>query len=163
MQADPEQRLRRALGAFPTGVIVVTAARPDGRLSAITVNSLASVSLSPPLILWCLGDKSERYDSFALAPIWGVTVLGADEDALARRFARTDAETLLAAEAESFAGAPVLNGAGIAHFACRTHDRRLAGDHLIIIGEVLDFRAQPGAALSFFRGRYGRAAESGDA
>jgi flavin reductase (DIM6/NTAB) family NADH-FMN oxidoreductase RutF len=45
---------------------------------------------------------------------------------------------------------------GIAHFACRTHDRRTAGDHLIIIGEVLDLRVKPGAALIFFRGAYGR-------
>jgi flavin reductase (DIM6/NTAB) family NADH-FMN oxidoreductase RutF len=55
-----------------------------------------------------------------------------------------------------FADAPVLR-AGVAHLSCRTHDRRVAGDHLIIIGEVMDFRVKPGAALTFFRGLYGRA------
>jgi flavin reductase (DIM6/NTAB) family NADH-FMN oxidoreductase RutF len=47
--------------------------------------------------------------------------------------------------------------AGVAHLSCRTHDRRVAGDHLIIIGEVIGFRVQAGDALTFYRGRYGRA------
>lgn len=143
------------MGAFATGVTVVTAARADGRMSGITVNSLTSVSLQPRLLLWCLGDQSERYDVFAEAGVWGVTVLGADEETLALRFARAETEGVEAHEAETFAGAPVLR-TGVAHFACRTHDRRVAGDHLIIIGEVTDFRVKAGPALTFFRGRYGR-------
>jgi flavin reductase (DIM6/NTAB) family NADH-FMN oxidoreductase RutF len=155
MGIEPEQAFRHAMGAFATGVTVVSAARADGRLSGITVNSLTSVSLKPRLLLWCLGDQSERYDVFAEADDWGVTVLGADEKALALRFARAETETLASAEVEMFADAPVLR-TGVAHFACRTHDRRVAGDHLIIIGEVRDFRVKPGPALSFFRGIYGR-------
>lgn len=154
MESEPEQAFRHAMGAFATGVTVVSADRGDGRLSGITVNSLTSVSLKPRLLLWCLGDQSARYDVFANAAAWGLTVLGADEEAIGRRFTRAESETIIAGEAETFAGAPVLKG-GIAHFACRTHDRRVAGDHLIIIGEVLDFRVKPGAGLTFFRGRYG--------
>jgi flavin reductase (DIM6/NTAB) family NADH-FMN oxidoreductase RutF len=119
------------------------------------VNSLTSVSLKPRLLLWCLGDQSERYDVFAEAEDWGVTMLGAEHEALAHRFARAETETIEPGEAETFAGAPVLR-VGVAHLACRTHDRRVAGDHLIIIGEVLDFRVKSGAALTFFRGLYGR-------
>jgi flavin reductase (DIM6/NTAB) family NADH-FMN oxidoreductase RutF len=155
MESEPEQAFRRAMGAFATGVTVVSAARADGRMAGITVNSLTSVSLEPRLLLWCLGDQSARYDLFAEAETWGVTVLGAEEEALAVRFTRAETESIAPAEAETFAGAPVLR-AGMAHLACRTHDRRVAGDHLIIIGEVIDFRAQPGAALTFFRGVYGR-------
>jgi flavin reductase (DIM6/NTAB) family NADH-FMN oxidoreductase RutF len=107
-------------------------------------------------LLWCLGDESARYDFFAAAETWGVTILGADEAALAHRYARVETEAIAPGEAELFAGAPVLR-AGVGHIACRTHDRRTAGDHLIIIGEVIDLRAQPGPALTFFRGRYGRA------
>ncbi|MGH6952326.1 MAG: flavin reductase family protein [Vitreimonas sp.] len=155
MGAEPEQAFRHAMGAFATGVTVVTAARMDGRMSGITVNSLTSVSLQPRLLLWCLGDRSERYDVFAEAGVWGVTVLGADEEKLALRFARAETEGVEGHEAETFGGAPLLR-AGVAHFACRTHDRRVAGDHLIIVGEVIDFRAKAGSALTFFRGRYGR-------
>lgn len=156
MEIEPEQAFRRAMSAFVTGVTVVSAARNGGGTSGITVNSLTSVSLKPRLLLWCLGDQSERYDVFAEAESWGVTVLGAEHEALAHRFARAEWETIEPDEAETFAGAPVLS-VGVAHLACRTHDRRVAGDHLIIIGEVTDFRVKPGAALTFFRGLYGRA------
>lgn len=159
MHAPPEQGFRRAMSAFATGVTVVSAARADGRMSGITVNSLTSVSLEPRLMLWCLGDQSERYDHFATAETWGVSVLGASEEALAVRYARAERETIAEHEAEMFAGVPVLR-AGVAHFACRTHDRQRAGDHLIIIGEVTDFRVKPGDALTFFRGQYGRAEDT---
>lgn len=155
MEQEPEIAFRRAMGAFATGVTVVTARRDDGVLSGMTVNSLTSVSLKPRLLLWCLGDRAERYDTFANAETWGVSVLGADDEALALRFARADTEELAAAEAEEFAGAPVLK-TGLAHFACRTFTRQTAGDHLIITGEVAAFRAEAGAALTFYRGRYGR-------
>jgi len=155
MESEPERSFRRAMSAYATGVTVVSAARSDGRLSGITVNSLTSVSLEPRLLLWCLGEGSERYEVFAEAELWGLTVLGADDAALAHRFARAESETIIAEEAQWIGGAPLLR-AGLAHFACRTHEQRVAGDHLIIIGEVLDFRARPGAALSFYRGRYGR-------
>lgn len=160
MKTAREQAFRHAMGAFATGVTVVSAARDGGRMSGITVNSLTSVSLDPPLLLWCLGDQSERYDVFAEAERWGVTVLGADDEAMALRFARAETETIAEHEAELRAGAPLLR-AGVAHFVCRTHDRRAAGDHLIIIGEVLDARVKPGATLTFFRGRYGRADDPG--
>ena len=155
MGIDPDQAFRHAMGAFATGVTVVSAARADGRMSGITVNSLTSVSLRPRLLLWCLGDQSERYDVFAEAGVWGLTILGAEEEALALRFARAESEGLDANEVENFAAAPVLRG-GVAHFSCRTHDRRVAGDHLIIVGEVMDFRVKPGPALTFYRGSYGR-------
>lgn len=144
------------MSAFATGVTVVTAANGGGRVSGITVNSLTSVSLKPRLLLWCLGEESERYETFAQADVWGVTVLGAGEEALAVRYSRAELETAAPTEAETFAGAPVLK-AGIAHFSCRTFERRPGGDHLIIIGEVTDLRVQSGAGLTFFRGLYGRA------
>jgi flavin reductase (DIM6/NTAB) family NADH-FMN oxidoreductase RutF len=155
MEPQPEQAFRRAMSAFVTGVTVVSAARNGGGMSGITVNSLTSVSLKPRLLLWCLGDQSERYDVFAEAEHWGVSVLGAEHEALAIRFSRAEKETIEPEEAETFAGAPVLR-VGVTHLACRTHDRRVAGDHLIIVGEVTDFRVKPGAALTFFRGLYGR-------
>jgi flavin reductase (DIM6/NTAB) family NADH-FMN oxidoreductase RutF len=153
MEIDPEQAFRCAMSAFATGVTIVSAARADGRISGITVNSLTSVSLRPRLLLWCLGDQSARYDVFSTAPLWGVTVLGAGDGAVAQRFERAETETIAPSEAVLFGGAPVLN-AGIAHIACRTYERRVTGDHLILVGEVLDVRVVKGAALAFFRGAY---------
>jgi flavin reductase (DIM6/NTAB) family NADH-FMN oxidoreductase RutF len=158
MDETPEELFRRTMGAFATGVTVVSAAGAGGRMAGITVNSLTSVSLKPRLLLWCLGYESARYDFFAAAETWGVTVLGADDEAAARRFARAETEAIEPGEAETFSGAPVLQ-TGVAHIACRTHDRHAAGDHLIIIGEVLDLRVKPGAVLTFLRGLYGEAAD----
>jgi flavin reductase (DIM6/NTAB) family NADH-FMN oxidoreductase RutF len=155
MALTSEQAFRRAMSAFATGVTVVSAANGEGRLAGITVNSLTSVSLKPLLLLWCLGEESARYDFFSAADAWGVTVLGAESEALAVRFARAETELIAAEEADMFAGAPVLKS-GIAHIACRTHDRRPMGDHLIIVGEVLDYRVTPGPGLTFYRGLYGR-------
>ncbi|MFT3726859.1 MAG: flavin reductase family protein [Terricaulis sp.] len=155
MELSDDQSFRRAMGAFATGVTIVSAAGAGGRLSGITVNSLTSVSLKPPLLLWCLGDQSERYPVFSAADVWGVTVLGAGDEALALRMSRAETESIGAEESETLAGAPILK-AGIAHFGCRTHERRQAGDHLIIIGEVLEMRVKTGPALSFYRGAYGR-------
>jgi flavin reductase (DIM6/NTAB) family NADH-FMN oxidoreductase RutF len=154
MELEPEIAYRRAMAAFATGVAVVSAARPHGAVAGITVNSLTSVSLQPPLLLWCLGDACERYDLFASAPLWGVSVLGAGEEALARRFARLHTETIDPHEADVLGDAPVLR-AGVAHFACRTHATHEGGDHLVIVGEVIGVRTAPGPALTFFRGQYG--------
>lgn len=158
VELDQDQAFRRAMGAFATGVTVISTARPNGGFSGITANSFTSVSLNPRLVLWCLGDQSERYDHFAEANAWGVTILGAGEREVARRFSNSALESLALPEIEMFGGAPVPKGVGVAQLACVTHDKRIAGDHLIIIGEVREFRIQAGDALTFFRGRYGRAA-----
>ncbi|MFN3462831.1 MAG: flavin reductase family protein [Terricaulis sp.] len=154
MEIDPEQSFRRAMGAYATGVTVVTALDAGAALWGMTVNSLTSVSLEPRLVLWCLGDRSARYEPFAAADTWGVTVLSADSEDVARRFARTQAQNVRPEEAEALAGVAVIRG-GLAQLACRTHHKTQAGDHLIIIGEVLDVRVRTGAALTFFRGDYG--------
>lgn len=160
MQPIEDMEFRRAMGAFATGVAVVTAVRPDGRASGITVNSLTSVSLEPRLMLWCLGEGSARYSSFAEAELWGVAMLRADQEETALRFARAETETVGGEEYELIAGAPVLKRA-LAQIACRTFSRRLAGDHLIIIGEAMACAVADGDALTFYRGRYGRAEQFG--
>lgn len=156
MEESEDRKYRRSCGAFATGVVVISTQHPDGRMSGITVNSWTSVSLSPRLIMYSLADDSARFEAFSAAELWGVTVLGAEEEELAMRYARVATETILPGESEMLAGAPVLR-AGIGHFACRTYDRHVAGDHLLIIGEVLDYTSREGDALTFFRGRYGRA------
>jgi flavin reductase (DIM6/NTAB) family NADH-FMN oxidoreductase RutF len=161
VEIDPEQEFRRAMGAFATGVTVVTALGDGGVWLGMTVNSFTSVSLQPRLVLWCLGDRSARFAPFAEAERWGVTVLGADAEALARRFSQAPTQDVRADDAEALAGVNVLRG-GLAQLACRTHHKTEAGDHLIIIGEVLDVRVQPGAALTFFRGGYGSIAGPAD-
>ena len=154
---DDAMAYRSALGAFATGVCVVTAHTPDGPLG-ITVNSFTSVSLDPRLILWCLDETSERWPAFAGVERFAVHVLPADAQALSDRFA-WGVCTLSEGEFDTHGeGPPRLCGA-LARFDCRTHDRIQMGDHMIVVGAVEAFESREGAALTYFRGRYGHVGE----
>lgn len=150
--AETSRAYRRALGAFPTGVCVITADSVQGPLG-ITVNSFTSVSLDPRLVLWCLDERSTRWQAFADAEAFNIHVLAADGEAASRRFAKGPCEL----GPEEFArqgGAPILPGA-LARFDCVRHAAIEMGDHMIIVGRVEGFEADEGAALTFWRGRYG--------
>ncbi|KPF79766.1 flavin reductase [Brevundimonas sp. AAP58] len=152
---DEARAYRDALGAFATGVCVVTADGPDGPVG-ITINSFTSVSLSPRLVLWCLDERSERHPAFAGADRFAIHVLGAEGEGTARRFAKGNGR-MADDEFTRVAGqAPVLSGAS-ARFECRTHDRVHMGDHLILVGEVEAYEVTGGETLTYHRGRYGRA------
>jgi len=150
--AQSSQAYRRALGAFPTGVCVVTADSEQGPLG-ITVNSFTSVSLEPRLVLWCLDERSARRLTFAEAERFNIHVLPAGFDAMSRRFAKGPCE-LDEGEYVREGGAPVLPGT-LARFNCAAHARIDMGDHMIIVGRVEAFEVQDGAALTFWRGGYG--------
>lgn len=136
-----ERALRGALGLYATGVAVATCA-PDGAAAmGITINSFTSVSLRPPLVLWCLETRSSTYDAFAAASGYAVNVLSADQQAVSERFAALDRHDIQPAEMKQGAtGAPLLKGC-IAYFDCRISARHMAGDHVILVGEVVDFHA----------------------
>lgn len=149
---------RQALGAFATGVCVVTADGAAGPLG-ITINSFTSVSLTPRLVLWCLDEGSERWAPFSQAERFSIHVLDAGSEALARRFAKGGGR-LDQGEYRRIEGvAPRLDGAA-ARFDCRTHARITMGDHSIIVGEVERFEAGAGPTLTYFRGRYGVATDA---
>jgi flavin reductase (DIM6/NTAB) family NADH-FMN oxidoreductase RutF len=145
---------RRALGAFATGVCVVTADSAQGPLG-LTVNSFTSVSLEPRLILWCLDERSERWPAFAAADRFAVHVLPAVDRSRAARFARGVA-LLGPGEFERRDDGPPCLPEALARFECATHDRIQMGDHMIIVGRVEAFSAAEGDALTFWRGRYGQ-------
>jgi flavin reductase (DIM6/NTAB) family NADH-FMN oxidoreductase RutF len=155
VDADASIAYRRALGGFPTGVCVVACEDSQGPLG-LTVNSFTSVSLDPPLILWCLHNQSDRRHAFAAAKRFAVNILEAEGQAHSQRFA-SEAHRLDPAELDSGPGsAPLLKGA-LTRLECVTHKRLQLGDHTVIVGRVVGFDTREGDALLFFRGRYGRA------
>lgn len=156
------RELRRALGQYATGVTVVTARAADGRKVAMTANSFTSVSLEPPLVLWCPAKNAVSLSDFTAATHFAVNVLAADQHHLSRRFA-TPADDKFADTpiAEGIAGTPLLDGA-VARFQCRTVQTLDAGDHVIIIGEVEAYDAPGGDPLVFHSGRYHLAAKHPD-
>jgi flavin reductase (DIM6/NTAB) family NADH-FMN oxidoreductase RutF len=150
---------RQALGEFPTGVAVVTAAGAGSHVG-ITVNSFVSVSLDPPLVLWCIDKKSQRYEAFTKAESYTVSILGTAHQAISAQLARGGAHQLKEVPLlETESGAPALADA-LAIFECDIHAVYDGGDHAILVGQVMRFaRRDAGAPLVFFRGKYGALAE----
>lgn len=151
--SDEAMAYRRALGAFATGVCVVTADGPQGPLG-LTINSFTSVSLEPRLVLWCLDERSERWPIFAEAERFAIHVLKAGDQARAARFARGAAGLQPNEYERRGAGAPGLADV-LARFECRARQHIQLGDHMVIVGEVEAYEAVAGAPLTFWRGGYG--------
>jgi len=154
---DP-QAFRNALGSFATGVTVVTYT-VDGTDHGITVNSFASLSLDPPLVLWNCDKGAESHDLLAETDSYAVNVLTADQEWLSTRFAGQHNEM-----ADPFhdvdrhpgeTGAPVIEDA-LVTIDCTIEDRLPGGDHSIFVGRVVDVvGGNPDAdPLLFFRGQY---------
>jgi len=146
---------RHALGSFPTGVAVVTA-MAGGDAVGMTVNSFTSVSLDPPLVLWCLKKDSHRYRVFAEADAFTINILGTEHENVSARLAKQGEHSLHGVDLlETDLGPPALADAH-AVFECSRESVHEAGDHLILIGRVVQFaRRDDGAPLVFYQGRYG--------
>jgi flavin reductase (DIM6/NTAB) family NADH-FMN oxidoreductase RutF len=154
MDDETETDLRRSLGRFATGVTVITCCAPDGSPRGITANSFSSVSLDPPLVLWNIAKVSNSLDVYLGAERFAIHVLRAGQRDHAEHFARTDHSLYDGIEYEiSTDGVPILADV-LARFDCATRDIHDAGDHHIIIGEVLTHACARGPALIFHNGKY---------
>jgi len=150
---DTARAFRDALGCFATGVTVVTIATDEGPL-AITANSFASVSLDPPLVLWCAARRSLRHDAFVAADRFAIHVMGAGQQTLAARFARSGHDFSTLDWEPDADGVPILAGC-LARFDCRAEARHPGGDHTILLGRVLSAMHRPGQGLIYKRGQFG--------
>ena len=152
-----QRQLRQALGAYATGVAVITTLTEAGEPVGITVNSFASLSLAPPLILWSLNAQSPSRSHFDRAQRFAVNVLSEEQAALSHRFAsRTPRKFSDVAMRQGVEGIPLLQNCA-ALFECRLQMQHPGGDHVIYIGAVEAFEADPQRApLIFHEGRYRR-------
>ncbi|HJS89953.1 MAG TPA: flavin reductase [Steroidobacteraceae bacterium] len=162
MSDDQEGRARRfrsALGAFATGVTIVTARDGDGHDIGLTANSFNSVSLDPPMVLWSLAKDARSLPAFLAAPHFAVHVLAADQEELSKRFATRGSEKFAGLDVERGASqVPLLRGCS-ARFQCRTAFRHEGGDHVIFVGAVEAFDQSDRPPLVFHGGRYALAVE----
>jgi len=151
---DDAQRFRDALGAFATGVTIVTTRDAQGADVGLTANSFNSVSLDPPMVLWSLAKTARSLPAFLAATHFAVHVLAADQEELSLRFAARGAEKFAGLDLErSAAGVPLLRGCS-ARFQCHTAFRHEGGDHVIFVGEVETFDHSDRSPLVFHGGRY---------
>jgi flavin reductase (DIM6/NTAB) family NADH-FMN oxidoreductase RutF/2-polyprenyl-6-methoxyphenol hydroxylase-like FAD-dependent oxidoreductase len=146
--------LRDALGQFATGVTIITTQTADGLPVGITANSFSSLSLEPPLVLWCLALTASSLPVFRDCKHFAVNVLSSGQHHLSRLFATSGADKFAGTEVrDGPLGVPLMDGA-LAHFVCRNVRQIEAGDHLIVIGEVQHYQVFDGEPLVFHSGSY---------
>lgn len=146
---------RNALGEFATGVAAVTAMTKEGTPLGITVNSFSSVSLDPPLVLWCLDKQSDTLDVFTTCSGFTINILGGRQQDLSNRLARPGEHGLDdVATSTGVNGCPSIEQA-LVSFECEVETRHDAGDHVIIVGRVEAFHCRDAEPpLIYHRGTY---------
>jgi flavin reductase (DIM6/NTAB) family NADH-FMN oxidoreductase RutF len=146
---------RAALGAFATGVTVITT-YGEQHAYGMTANAFSSLSLDPPLILVCARLVSEGTEHIRRNGIFAVNILAADQEPLSRYFSSKDRPRGADAfrdvpHAVGATGAPLLEGV-LAYLDCRLHASHESGDHEIFIGEVLALGVAPDKQPLLFHG-----------
>ena len=159
---DPKD-FRRALGMFGTGVTIVTTRAENGEPVGITANSFNSVSLEPPMVLWSLAKNARSLPVFQSADTWNVHILSNEQEALSNRFARAGEDKFSGLPLDSEeTHAPLLQDCS-ARFKCKTAFQYDGGDHIIFVGEVTAYDANPHAPLLYVTGGYALASRKADA
>jgi flavin reductase (DIM6/NTAB) family NADH-FMN oxidoreductase RutF len=152
---------RAVLGRFASGVTVVTTTDDDGRPHGMTVSAFSSLSLSPPLVLVCVGAEATLAPLLASRQLLGVNILAASQQALSQRFASKVADRFEGvAHHIAQPGVPVLEGA-LAWLGCRIVARHPAGDHVIYVGHVEAAGVAEGEPLAYYRGAYAQVVPAG--
>ncbi|HLG00321.1 MAG TPA: flavin reductase family protein [Acidimicrobiia bacterium] len=145
---------RQVLGHFATGVTVITAV-DSGEPVGMAANSFTSVSLDPPLVLFCAGTSSTTWPRIDAAGAYAVNILAGDQEEVSRKFAAKDGDRFEGVGwSTAVTGSPILDGA-LAYLDCTIDARHDAGDHVLVVGRVVDLAVpREGPPLLFFRGGY---------
>ena len=154
--SSPDREFRDVVGAFATGVCVVTSEH-HGHPAGMTLNSFTSVSLDPPLVSFCAAHSSKTWPHIKAAGHFCVNLLGENQEELCRLFAVSGADKFAEIGYKKAAtGAPVIDDV-LGFLDCIIEAEHEAGDHVIVVGRVHDLDvAHEGHPLLFFRGGYGR-------
>lgn len=150
------REFRKVMSSFATGVTIATAALPDGTRAGLTVNSFTSVSLDPPLVLFCLDKRALSYGVFSKAAGYAINILTAQQEHVARAFAvpgqgpeRWEHGQFIPGES----GAPVLLDT-LATIDCSLHAQHDGGDHAVMVGRVLSMSSREGVPLLYWHSGY---------
>lgn len=152
-QNDPKA-FRNALGQFATGVTVVTTVDENGNRIGMTANSFSSVSLDPMLVLWSVAKNCKVFREFNEAQHFAIHVLRADQMPISNQFASSCEDRFTGIETtDGIGGVPLLTDY-CALFECELEARHDGGDHVILVGKVLNFHNRGDTPLIFHAGRY---------
>lgn len=162
MSTFDSREFRRTLGAFTTGVTVVTTVGADGKPYGVTANSFSSVSLDPPFILWSQALTSSSYEAFRDCERFVVNILGDHQIHVSNQFAKSGADKFHGIVVRTgLGGVPIIDNSA-AHLECVKVAMHPAGDHVIYIGQVESIFRGDSRPLGFSEGRYTVAIEHGE-
>ncbi len=154
MKQVDQAHFRELLGRFATGVAVLTTRRPDGTPVGLTVNSVASVSLDPPLLSVCIDERHPMNQTLKQAADFVMNVLASDQEALSRHFAaKVDPPFGGIGYQPGERGTPVIDGC-IAFYECDITSHSEVGDHTVFVARVVGGAVHDGRPLIFYRGGY---------
>lgn len=154
-----KQEFCQACGRYATGVTILTAIGSDGAPHGMTANSFTSVSINPLLVLVCVDHTARILDYFRATKHLGINVLAEFQQELSVRFARRGHDRFDGVEwYPGVTGAPLLPGA-LASLECAVTRTLDAGDHAILIAEVLHAECREGRPLVYFNSSYRKLAE----
>lgn len=149
-----EATFRKAMSTFATGVAIMTCRGEDGRAVGMTVNSFTSVSLEPPLVLWCINQSIAPTAAFDAASHFAVHVLHRGQETLSNHFAVDTEDKFDGIEhSNGVAELPILTDF-LSAFQCKIRNRVTAGDHTIVIGELVDYEIRDREPLIFYGSNY---------
>lgn len=153
--SSQHEDLRHILRSFATGVTIISTTDSNGLPKGLTVNSFTSVSLDPPLVLFCIDRNADCFPALVNASHFGVNVLASWQKPLSTRFAtRSTAKWSGVAYDKGKSGVPLLGGC-LAHLECAKDSSHSGGDHIIMVGRVLRaYRGNSEEPLIFFAGQY---------
>ena len=145
---------RNALGQFATGVTIVTTVNSEAKPVGVTASSFNSVSLDPPLVLWSLAKTAHSMPAYQNSGGFNVHVLASHQSGLSNQFARSSDDKFTGVDWKPCEqGFPLLTEYA-ALFRCKTHFQYEGGDHIIFVGEVIDYQSHDLPVLVFHGGRY---------
>jgi len=155
MTIDPRE-FRNTVGCFATGITVITGIDEEGDPVGFTANSFTSLSLEPPMVLFCLDRNVASFEAFHHRRHFAVNILSAEQEHLSRQFAKSGAEKWSGVVFETWErGCPILDGC-LANFECDIDSIYEGGDHVIVVGEVIRMACAESVPkpILYYRGQY---------
>ena len=143
-----------AMGRFPSGVTIVTTIGSEGKKCGFTASAFSSLSLDPPLILVCLANSADCYNSFNACDKFAINIIGKEQEELAFKFASKGVEKFDGNEfKEGENGLPILPDS-VVSLECDAKDTYPAGDHAILVGEVKHIHLNNGIPSVWYEGKF---------
>ncbi len=149
-----QDSFRAVLGRFASGVTVVTALDEAGNDQGMTVSAFCSLSLDPPLILFCVDHTASMHESLKSVPGFIVNILSESQEPLARRFSGLDPNRFDGIGfARGVSGVVILDDV-LGYLECKRVAVHPGGDHSVYVGEVEVAQSKEGRPLLYYRGGY---------